>query len=67
MKSTLLTGLEDMEWLLKVHLPNVDKSYLTGSAVLFGNEDSPSRIRLYKTSSPTIWDDPEIFIMDKEG
>ncbi len=66
MKKTMLDTPDDMEWLLEVHLPKLAKRFLNGSALLFGNEDLPSKIYIYESNTPLVTDDPLIFILDDE-
>jgi len=51
---------EDLEWLYSTHLKHVTKSKTQkiNSFVIFGNEDSPSKIELYEKKLPEYNDYP---------
>lgn len=49
-RQTLLNKIEDMKWLREVHLPTLP--YQFKSALIYGNEDSPSRIDAYLEREP---------------
>jgi hypothetical protein len=55
MKETFINEPEDMRWLRDVHLPGLSHSFK--SAVIIGNEDYPSSIRVYLEREPA-YDDP---------
>ena len=58
---------EDIEWLTSTHLKNFDVSDFQ-CFILYGNEDCPSKIELYKSKNPIIYDKPYLtFIADEEG
>lgn len=61
----LLNAPEDMKWLRDVHLHGLPPKY--ESAVVHGNEDSPSRIEAYLNLNPTIHDVPAVFFPDSNG
>lgn len=64
-KQTFLTGREDMKWLRDVHLTKLGKSYK--AAVIYGNEDWPDRIEVYKRAQPD-YDDPFVaYEPDEDG
>ncbi len=56
MKETFLDKPEDMRWLWETHLksfPNIRfGKFELRSASIFGNEDCPSRIELYRKQIP---------------
>jgi hypothetical protein len=57
---------DEMEWLRDVHLPGLDlKKYLF--AILYGNEDYPTRIEVYTSQNPTVDDRPTTYEPDSEG
>lgn len=62
---TFLTGREDMKWLRDVHLPRLGKSYK--SAVIYGNEDWPTRIEVYKRAQPYYHDPFVVYEPDSDG
>ena len=66
MKKTLIDTISDMIWLREVHLPKLDKKFDNGAAILFGNEDLPSKIYVYESNAPLVTDDPLIFTLDDE-
>ena len=66
MKKTFIENISDMQWLRETHLPKLDKVFDHGSAMLFGNEDLPSKIYVYKDKAPLVTDDPLIFTLDSE-
>lgn len=54
MKETFINTPEDMQWLRDVHFPKLPLKYK--SAVIFGNEDSPSQIQLFEDADPSLSD-----------
>jgi len=61
-KIVLLNTPEDMKWLRDVHLPTLPPKY--ESAVVYGNEDSPSQIEAYLSPNPTVNCIPAVFRPD---
>lgn len=49
---------DSIAWIHEVHLRIPDKGKFN-SAVLFGNEDAPERIHLWKSDIPTYGDAPD--------
>lgn len=66
MKTEFINDSEDMEWLLTVHLPLVERYFLKGSAILVGNEDCPDQIRLYAAKEPKITDKAHVYGYDPD-
>ena len=64
-RKTLIDTTEDMEWLRDVHVPHLSKNYK--SAIIYGNEDSPSRIEVYVRRTPLVTDEPLVFEADEDG
>jgi len=59
MAEQLLNTVEDMEWLLDVHVPNdLAISWKPRAAVIHGNEDCPDQIDLYPRQEPLYTDTP---------
>lgn len=57
---------EDMQWLRDVHLPGLDlRTYR--SAILYGNEDYPTKIEVYASREPTIDERPVTYEPDVDG
>jgi hypothetical protein len=48
----LITGRDDMRWLKDVHLPKLSSKYK--SAVIYGNDDCPSKIEVYGSANPGL-------------
>lgn len=65
MKTEFINDSEDMEWLLRVHLPLVERYFLKGSAILVGNEDCPNQIRLYGRKEPNLIERAHIYEYDQ--
>ena len=57
MNETFLNSVEDMDWLFEVHLKNrgFDRRDYK-SAIITGNEDSPSKVDLFLHSDPLVTD-----------
>ena len=55
-RQIFLDSAADMRWLVEVHLPATVKVGTFKSAILYGNEDSPSRVELFKAKSPKVTD-----------
>jgi hypothetical protein len=51
-----LNTADDCEWLRKVHLGG-RTDYKFESFILYGSEDSPSKVDLYFTENPLVTDD----------
>lgn len=51
-RQQLLNTPDDMQWLRDVHVKRLPGRYK--SAVIYGNEDCPTRIDLYKSATPTV-------------
>jgi len=69
-KETILNTPEDMRWLWETHLkkfPNVRfGKFEFKSASIFGNEDCPSKIELYRKLEPLYTTKPSItFLYDE--
>lgn len=57
----------DIQWLLDVHLKPAP-SFRPGSALLFGNEDAPTRIDVFLTNNPACWQAPDaLYLANEEG
>ncbi len=59
MKQTFLSAPVDMKWLFDTHLKSkqeLRKEYK--SAMIYGNEDCPERVELYKKKNPLVTDTP---------
>jgi hypothetical protein len=57
MKRTFINSKEDMDWLFVTHLKNLKSMRpQLRSAVIIGNEDSPSEVQLYTKKNPIITD-----------
>lgn len=55
-----LNSSEDMQWLRDVHLQGLPPEY--EAAVVYGNEDSPSKIETYRSLNPKVNDVPTVFV-----
>ena len=64
-RMTLLNTKEDVQWLREVHVPDLPS--WVKSAVIFGNEDSPSRIRAYRDEDPNLDDEFTEFQLQEDG
>ena len=54
-----LNSSDDIDWLFEVHLKSSGLTRsLYKSCLLYGNEDSPSKVELYTTTEPTVFDKP---------
>lgn len=51
---TFINSQEDMDWLRDVHLPHLSRN--VQSAILRGNEDSPTSITTYLKRNPLVTD-----------
>lgn len=60
-----LNSPEDMKWLREVHLHGLPSEY--ESAVVHGNEDSPSKIETYRSLNPTVNEKPAVFLPTLNG
>ena len=58
----MISGKEDMGWLADVHVPAARKF---GSAMIYGNEDAPSKIELYRSERPEYTDLPVVYLHDE--
>jgi len=57
MKSTFINSVDDMSWLFDTHLKENKEFYPEyNSAILYGNEDCPEKIELYKKKNPLVGD-----------
>jgi len=70
-KETILNSPEDMIWLWETHLkefPHIRFGrFEYRSASIFGNEDCPSRIKLYRKLEPLYTTKPSVvFVRDDE-
>lgn len=65
-RQTFLNSAADMKWLREVHLPQVGAGTYK-SAILYGNEDWPSRIELFKAKSPRFDDTCVVYEDDGSG
>ena len=54
-----LSSQQDMKWLREVHLPKLPREYET--AVVHGNEDSPSKIEVFRSLNPKVNEIPTVF------
>jgi hypothetical protein len=66
MKNSFLHTVEDMAWLLSVHLKNY-KLPEARSADVIGNEDAPKEVRVYSRRNPRYTDNYILFIANDEG
>jgi len=67
-RATFLNAPEDMKWLRETALLRAMKQFrgaIYKSAVIYGNEDSPTRIELYRKKSPLVTDQPVILLLDR--
>jgi len=55
-RQTFLNSAADMRWLGETHLTLVAVGKHFKSAILYGNEDWPSRIELFKAKNPKVTD-----------
>lgn len=46
-----ISGREDMRWLKDVHLPRLSVKKFK-SAMLYGNEDCPTKVEVYRSENP---------------
>jgi hypothetical protein len=69
MRMKLLNSVEDIAWLETTHLKNYKEVHgRFNSFVLFGNEDWPDRVELYKRKEPTINSKIfKAFVMNADG
>jgi hypothetical protein len=58
MRQTFLDSKDDMLWLREIHWPTLPAEYQ--SAMIYGNEDWPSRIEAYTSPCPRVTDIPLI-------
>lgn len=56
---------EDMKWLREVHVPKLPSKY--ESAVIHGNEDSPSKIEFFTSLNPEVNEKPTVFVPSLNG
>lgn len=63
---SFLNSPEDIRWLLDVHL-KPPPSFTIGSALLFGNEDAPTRVDVFKDSDPSCYDVPNALYLQDAG
>lgn len=56
---------EDMKWLRDVHLQGLPPEY--ESAVVHGNEDSPSKIETFRSLNPSVNEKPAVFLPALNG
>jgi hypothetical protein len=63
---TLLNTRDDMQWLADSALSGHEIP-LDGSAILYGNEDSPDRVDVYASADPDVTDPYRIFALDEAG
>lgn len=62
---SFLNSSEDMKWLREVHLPKLPSKY--ESAVIHGNEDSPSKIEVFRALNPKVNHVPVVFLPSLNG
>jgi hypothetical protein len=60
-----LNSPEDMKWLRDVHLQGLPSEY--EAAVVHGNEDSPSKIEVFRSLNPTVNEKPAVFLPGLNG
>ncbi len=60
-RETFLSTRDDMKWLKDVH------KIKAKSAVLYGNEDAPTKVEAYSMRSPTVSDIPVVYVQDDNG
>ncbi len=65
-RSTFLNTPEDMQWLRDVHLHDLDLQTFH-SAILYGNEDSPHQIKVFRSNNPTVRDSFVTYSRDIDG
>lgn len=77
MRRTILDTPEDIQWLKETHLKAGNVDYHTARhgagyfevrcAILFGNEDSPSRIETYASANPDLGDFGIAYTLQEDG
>ncbi len=50
--ASFISGKSDMRWLKQVHLPKISLKKFK-SAMIYGNEDCPSKVELYRSADPS--------------
>jgi hypothetical protein len=65
-RSTFINTPEDMEWLRDVHLHDLDLR-MYRSAILYGNEDYPYQIKVFRSLEPTVKDPFITYTADIDG
>lgn len=58
----LLASPEDLRWLAETHAPGADQYAL---AILYGNEDCPTRVELYRADFRNCR--PDVLVADEFG
>jgi hypothetical protein len=58
-RANLISGREDMAWLRDVHLPKLSSKFK--SAMIYGNEDCPRKVAVYRSENPSITSNPIVF------
>jgi hypothetical protein len=66
MKAEFLNSINDIGWLQTTHLKQYH--FVFNSFIIYGNEDCPDKIELFKRLEPTINSKPfAVFLSDSEG
>jgi hypothetical protein len=66
MKIEFLNALEDIGWLQTTHLKMFSLSF--NSFIIYGNEDCPQKVEIFKRINPTVNSKPMcVFISDIDG
>lgn len=61
MTHTFINSPEDMDWLAAVH------GICARSAMIYGNEDAPSKVEAYDKRNPKIGHKPRVYQMNADG
>jgi hypothetical protein len=61
MAPTFLESPEDLKWLKDVH------GITACAAMLYGNEDAPTRVDAWDKPEPMVWDDFSTYTPDDSG
>lgn len=59
-RENFISGREDMAWLRDVHLPKISIKKFK-SAMIYGNEDCPTKVALYRSSDPHMNANPVVY------
>jgi len=66
MKTEFLNTLEDIAWLQTTHLKMYAMTF--NSFIIYGNEDCPQKVEIFKRVNPTINSKPlAVFVSDIDG